>query len=192
MTTKINRYRTEVKRSWWYTTLRSISMFCFSYWWLVWLMFLTFLVLWYFYCFRLPCVNCSSYQQINSGIALIESHLDSCCNCRTAINQQVPPNSKPCDYDETMSGGQGYKEVTHQLGLQPGTVHIAYDMLNLPDEMDVYYNDQLVGSTSGLVSGTGNISFYYPADPNKPSYCKIILKAPKSGTEWNYHIGCPR
>jgi len=147
------------------------------------------------FCFRQPVV-CAEQQEIERKIAAITLHLDSCCNCAEINNRNrigdINPDAKPCDYDETTSGGKGYKEIIHQLGTQPGLVQINYNMLNIPDEMSVYYNEQLVASSNGLVSGTGNLSFYYQAIPGEPTYCKIVMRAPQNGTAWNYHIGCPR
>ena len=186
----------EITRPWWYKLFRSISWACYRYWWLALLLFIAYVILWFIFCFRDPVIECGQPQQIVNNINSISSHLDSCCNCDAVNNQNnignIPPGSKPCDYDETMSGGKGYKEIIHQLGDSPGQVVINYDMLGISDQMDVYYDDQLVASTGGLVSYKGNLSFFYPATPGRPTFCKIVMRAPKDGTAWQYHIGCPR
>lgn len=185
----------EVNRSWWYKPLRAISLFCYKYWWLVWLLFILFLILWFLFCFRTPKYTCEIDQQINDRIALISSNVDSCCDCKANYISKIispPLNVKPCDYDESKSGGQGIETNYHSLGENPGMVNIAYNMEGIPDRLDVYYDDNLVASTNSYVSGRGVLSFYYPAENGRPDFCKIVLRAPKNGTVWSYHIGCPR
>lgn len=186
--------RFEVQRPWWYRTLRAIGGFCYRYWWLVWLIFLTYLLCWYLFCYRNSPECCQGEMILQQGINRLNNSLDSCCNCKPVQAQQppMPPNTKPCDTDEAMQGGKGRTERNHNLGDQAGTVTINYDMVNIPDKIEVYYDGQLVAGTSGYVSNSGSISFYYPADPTKPKYCKVILTAPNDGTAWSYHIGCPR
>ena len=184
--------RSEVNRPWWYRAFRAISAFCYRYWWLVWILFLVYLIFWYILCFRSPFVTCSQNAQINNGIDVISRRLDNCCDCSVVKKVQPPPDTKPCDYDESMSGGKGYTEATHHLGSIPGIVVIDYNMQFIPDQLEVYYDDQLVSTTKKMVSGTGSLSFYYPAQPGKPTYCKIVMSAPKDGTSWGYHIGCPK
>jgi len=72
---------TEVNRSWWYKLLRSVSMFCFRFWWLIWLVFILFLIFWFLFCFRSKNYACDYDQQIRDQIALINQNLDSCCDC---------------------------------------------------------------------------------------------------------------
>ena len=187
--TTIQIKKSEVNRSWWYRLLRSVSMFCYKYWWLIWLLFILFLIFWFLFCFRSPNYNCDLEKQMNDRIALINSNVDSCCDCKTIT---PPLNVKPCDYDENKSGGQGIETNYHSLGENPGMVTITYQMVNLPDRLDVYYDEVLVASTNGYVSGGGSLSFYYPAEKGKPTFCKVVLSAPKNGTVWSYHIGCPR
>lgn len=182
----------EVKRSWWYTFFRGISAFCYRYWWLVWFIFIFYIILWFIFCFNKPDFICSEYNKIETHINDISQRIDNCCNCSVVNKIVTPPNAKPCDYDEINQGGKGIIETIHQLGSKPGSVVINYDMDNIPDKMEVFYDDQLVASTDKLVSYKGSLSFYYPAQPGKPTFCKIIISAPRDGTIWFYHIGCPR
>ena len=104
----------------------------------------------------------------------------------------VVSNMEPCDTKVAESGGEGYFEKNHDLGAAPGTVLIQYEMKNIPDKMDVYYDNKLVASTNNLVSKGGQLSFFYPAKQGHPRYCKVVLTAPQAGTEWMYHLACPK
>jgi hypothetical protein len=153
-------------------------------------MFILFLILWFLFCFRSKNYVCEYDQQIRDRIALINQNVDSCCDCKT--NSQIPEGTKPCDYDESEAGGQGKKVNIHNLGEVPGMVKVTYNMNSIPDRLDIYYDEVLVASTNRYVSGIGALSFFYPAEKGRPTFCKIVLSAPKPGTVWSYHIGCPR
>ena len=43
----------------------------------------------------------------------------------------------------------------------------------IPDQMEIYYEDNLVASTASLVSGGGNLTFNYTPNPNGPFHCII-------------------
>jgi hypothetical protein len=89
------------------------------------------------------------------------------------------------------AGGQGTSFTTHILGSGSGLVRIEYEMYPNPDQMDVYYDNQLVASTNTLVSNKGFLSFNYSYNPSKPTFCVIKIYAPNNGTEWEYAAFCP-
>ncbi|MBY0426156.1 MAG: IPT/TIG domain-containing protein [Cytophagales bacterium] len=89
------------------------------------------------------------------------------------------------------SGGQGTTFTPHNLGAFPGQVSVDYEMYSVPDQMDIYYNGQMVASTGGLVSNAGKLTFYYNANPGEPTICNIRMYAPLDGTAWNYQANCP-
>jgi hypothetical protein len=89
------------------------------------------------------------------------------------------------------SGGQGTTFTTHILGNGAGQVNINYQMFSIPDQMDVFYDNVLVASTNGLVSGSSTLSFNYVYNPSKPNFCVIRMTAPNSGTAWEYAAFCP-
>lgn len=89
------------------------------------------------------------------------------------------------------SGGQGTTFVTQILGTIAGSVSIDYQMYTIPDQMEVYYNDALVASTSGLVSGGGRLTFNYTPLAGGPYSCIIRMNAPNSGTAWDFIAYCP-
>jgi len=90
----------------------------------------------------------------------------------------------------TGSGGQGtnFTDVV-LLGSGAGTVNISYNMYSIPDQMDIYFNGNLVATTGGLVSGSGMLSFYYPGGGTNT--CTVRMYAPNSGTAWDYSVACP-
>ena len=89
------------------------------------------------------------------------------------------------------SGGQGTSFITQNLGATPGSVTISYQMYTIPDQMDVYYDNQLVASTNALVSGAGNLQFNYVPKAGGPYHCIIRLYAPNAGTAWDFIAYCP-
>ena len=100
-------------------------------------------------------------------------------------------NSINCD-NNVKSGGQGVTSTQHDLGTQSGYVAIEYDMLRLPDEIKVIYDNVLVYSSNGLVSGTNKIGWSYEAKQGKPTFCIVKISAPYDGTNWSYLLNCPQ
>lgn len=100
-------------------------------------------------------------------------------------------NTINCDAT-VKSGGKGETTTQHELGKKSGIVVIEYDMKRLPDEINVYYDNVLVATSNGLVSGTNTIKFKYNAQANKPTFCIVKISAPYDSTEWNYLLNCPQ
>lgn len=184
---KMNR-----KEKWWFFGIRGMTLFAYRHWWLLLLIFL----LAFYFLYR--CIaegqgsRCEDEWKLIHKIDSVQNLLDSCCSrLAMADSIPVPENAAPCDISVNESGGKGYFEKYHTLGNEPGMVVINYNMKNVPDRIDVIYNDFVVASSGSLVSGTGLLSFYYPASRGLPTYCKVVLKAPKNGTEWEYLLNCP-
>lgn len=179
--TYINR-----KEKWWFYATRRMNLFAFRFWWLVLLLFFLGLYLFYFFCSRDKDTNCEHYRMALNSTNRARENSSNCCNC-------LPPQGViPCNTQTTENGGQGYHENTHFLGDSPGKVRIQFDMYNQKDKMDVYYDNQLVASTNGVVAGLGTLEFTYSALSGKPKYCTIIMTAPESGTSWEYYLACPQ
>lgn len=182
--------RKEIKRPYWYLTIRSFNLCSYKYWWLILLLFISYLILWYLFCFKQYSKNefkCQGVEQFDNRLNAINRAIDSCCNGV----EKAPSTTVPCNTSESMSGGTGYWETFHSLGNTSGTVVINYDMKTIPDQIDVYYNGNIIATTNDLVSGVGRISWYYNAAPGLPDFCKVVMRAPNSKTEWQYYIGCP-
>jgi len=110
-------------------------------------------------------------------------------------------NVQPCN-QQIASGGAGITENVHELGNEPGLVILNYDMANVPDFLQIFYNGNVVTSTQeiggnedGFVGGnnaagqSGQISFYY--DAKGSSQCLVRVTGPDS-TQWQYLLGCPQ
>jgi hypothetical protein len=81
----------------------------------------------------------------------------------------------------------------YELGEQSGIVSVPYEMYSAKDMMEVYYDGQLVGSTNGLVSGTGTISWNYTAKKGSPTQFMVkLIPGPDPYTEWKYDLICPQ
>ena len=115
------------------------------------------------------------------------------CNNKP-INSETPDkvdNTINCDAT-VQSGGTGETTTQHNLGKSSGTVVIEYNMKLLPDQINVYYDNVLVASSNGLVSGENSVQFKYTAVAGKPTYCIVQISAPDDDTEWNYLLNCPQ
>jgi hypothetical protein len=91
------------------------------------------------------------------------------------------------ELDVITAGGEGTTRTNHTLGSQANVVTLNYDMYGLPDALNVYYNDILVASTYGAVSGTGTLTFNY--NPSNPAITYITVEVVGSdGTMWEYTV----
>jgi hypothetical protein len=127
----------------------------------------------------------SSIFNLANGDHYLEIISDGC----TKTHSFSIGNSISCS-GSTSSGGQGtnFTDVVI-LGSAAGVVNISYEMYDIPDQMDVYYNGNLVATTGGLVSYGGVLSFFYPG--TGPSSCTVRMYAPNEGTAWDYSVACP-
>ena len=92
-----------------------------------------------------------------------------------------------------VKGGRQGTDITEVfLGNNAGQVVISYDMLDIPDQIDIYYNGELVQSTYKPVSQKGSLIWAYPADSDIGYSCTVIVRAPENGTVWEYSVSCPK
>jgi hypothetical protein len=189
------------REKWWFHAIRGMNLWAFRYWWLFLLLFVGAIVLFYYQCCPEKEENCAEWKTAIEKTRLALDASENCCNCSALgawedpdefaqeIEVPLPENTVPCDA-LTESGGEGTYTNNHWLGSLPGVIVISYEMLNQPDEMNVYYNGQLVASTGGFVSGRGTLSFNYEAIPGEPEYCVVEMKAPEPRTLWSYVLNC--
>ena len=174
--------------------LDKLYLFLKRLWWLVPLLSLLILILLLFSCdckeaVIRGCID-KEYKEYNPNADVDDG------SCRTILI--------PCNTD-TKSGSEGITTITHTLGQQSGTVTIFYDMKDIPDKLEVFYENKKVCSTfdvsgnqNGFVGGynagcCNTISFDYTATGN--SFCKIIVTGGEDSefsTEWTYTLGCPK
>lgn len=94
----------------------------------------------------------------------------------------------PCD-SQNFAGGQGTDIRQVNLGTIEGTVSIAYQMYTIPDQLTINYRGN--SQTTGIVSGTGTLSFEHVLAEGQSNQVTITVNAPNSGTAWNYQVICP-
>lgn len=164
-----------------------MNSFFYKYWLLYYIL-LFFLIGWFVYSL-LWIPDCGQTTYFNNSDSRVEQLEQELKDCQDSNKPPNTPNVK-CN-SEVNSGGQGTTETTHELGPRPGNVILKYDMQRQPDQMDVYYDNQLVTTTKRLVNGLGELNFYYKAEKGKPTTCKVIVSAPEDGTVWEYLLSCP-
>ena len=130
----------------------------------------------------------------NENIAL-ENQVDQLVSENNRLKSELADctsaaNTVDCNAT-VQSGGQGFTRTQHNIGSRSGVVEIIYDAMTIPDEFNVFYDGQLVASSSGLVSGQGSFRWNYNAQPGKPDYCIVEVSAPQNNTEWEYLVNCP-
>ena len=100
-----------------------------------------------------------------------------------------PPNTLQCGQINDTGGGRR-TEKNHEMGSNPGRVAIEYNMMSQPDQMDVYYQNQMLATTKGLVSGSGKLEFNYsPVGGN--TIIKVVVSSNTDSTQWTYLVKCP-
>jgi hypothetical protein len=158
--------------------------FFYKYWYLFYILFFLLLgILIYALCWE------PNFDNYNTKIKDLNQRLIECEN--RVIIDTTSVDNKIIDCDATVkSGGQGMTENTHDLGNKQGKVRVDFDMNRIPDELIVYFDDKVVTSTNGLVSGRGYVEFNF--DPTLSKTCKIVVKAPQENTEWQYLVNCPK
>jgi hypothetical protein len=163
-----------------------MKAFFYKYWWLYYLLFFFLLGLLIYALLWRP-----SFSYYSTEIINLKNQLE---DCRNRTIDEVPSEVKDSIIDcdaEVKSGGEGTTETEHELGAKSGKVVIEYDMVDLPDEIKVIYDNKIVAQSNGLVSSTGSIEWQYTARNDKPTVCTVIISAPQAGTEWHYKLNCP-
>lgn len=101
-------------------------------------------------------------------------------------------NPAPCHgtYEPKHGGGAGVHEMIHDFGSEPGQAVVEYQMWNIGDKMEVFYNGQLVATTGDFVSGTGSLTWnHQPSGGNTLVTIRVISSS--DDTSWVYLINCP-
>jgi hypothetical protein len=89
---------------------------------------------------------------------------------------------------QTASGGQGTFARAFNMGAAAGSVSFAYDAYSIPDAFRVVTGGAAVFATNGLVSGRSATSFPLRGS----SIVFVTVTAPRSGTAWEFALGCPQ
>jgi hypothetical protein len=181
-----------------------MNWFAFNYWWFIWLIFIIAILLFTFKCCKKKEDNFAQQNVVH--LNSIDSLLYNCSDCGFNNSELVldsledkQVNQLPCDASPK-SGTDGETINKHDLGASPGTVTIAYDMDNVPDKMEVFYEKKLIASTNSIPGnengfvGEQNVgccnSLTFDYKPNVDKYCIVVITG-GTGTVWSYHISCP-
>jgi hypothetical protein len=89
----------------------------------------------------------------------------------------------------TLAGGEGTDIKQVNLGNIAGTVNVYYEMYSVPDQITVTYRG--VSQTTGIVSGSGVLSFQHTPQKGLSNLVTITMYAPNPGTAWTYQVVCP-
>jgi len=115
--------RKEIKRQWWYVSLRSLHFFAFKYWAGVLLSFFLLVGLWLWFCFLPYCenkVNCCEIEEYKNKVKQASRALEDCCNCREVQISQEEIDELRRDY------GGNVGEIT---------ITLAWETI---DDLDLY------------------------------------------------------
>lgn len=91
---------------------------------------------------------------------------------------------------EPLAGGGTVTETIHDIGAVGGRVVIDYEMYNVPDRIEVFYNGVVIADTLDFVRGKGELPFQY-APQHGNTLITIRMSSPSPGTAWKYNIICP-
>jgi hypothetical protein len=222
----MNIKETSLFKKWWVKTIRERNYFGFRYWWFNWLLLLTAILLfiWSSYYDNEDTCNYDFKPKIDA----IYNDIDMCCACGVdsipppePVDTIVPPdtippkdtipppppkkppvNAKKCNA-KVNSGGEGITKDNVVLGTKSGRVTLTYDMEDIPDKLEVFYEGKKVASTfsisgndNGYVGGnngsgrTGTLTFNYRY--NVDQHVTVKVSGTNSGTSWSYTLGCPK
>jgi len=142
-----------------------------------------------------------NFSRFSETINDLNSKLEKCKN-ESVIVDTVGTVVKTIDslkVDNTIncnatvkSGGKGITTTRHELGNRSGVVYLDYDMVNLPDQIKVIYDNIVVYASNGLVSHRNIINWKYNAISGKPTFCIVEISAPYDDTAWTYELSCPQ
>ena len=88
------------------------------------------------------------------------------------------------------NGGYGVDTKEWEMGKTHGAFSLSYNMFTVPDLLEIFYEDKLIFSTNGPVSGeiiNNQISF----GPGTSTKIKVVVTGNIGGTIWVYKISCP-
>lgn len=107
----------------------------------------------------------------------------------------------PCNAS-TKSGGFGITKNVHDMGSLSGHVSLTYNMINVPDKLEVFSvgerlvsTEEVLGNDGGFVGDLNNagccgtLQFFF--DASKASQCTVVVTGVGDSTKWHYSIACP-
>jgi lysophospholipase L1-like esterase len=110
-------------------------------------------------------------------------------NCSGKLTFTIQ-NPKDCDAQQWISG-RSTSFATQNLGTKAGLVVVTYELLPLPDQIDIYYDDSTVVTTRNLADSLGWLWFQYSPRTEGPDQCNIRMQTSTDATAWKYTALCP-
>ncbi len=105
--------------------------------------------------------------------------------------KQTEQDVKPCEGKKW----NGTKQVDVQyieLGDKPGKVTVDYNMYELEDMIELYYDGEMVGSSNRFVVWKNQLRWDYKAEKGRPTRFMIkMIPGPDDRTKWKYDVYCP-
>lgn len=89
--------------------------------------------------------------------------------------------------EQQNSGGQGIFSNTYDLG-KCGDFTFRYQAYFIPDQFQIFQDDNLIFDTGGKVSGGATVTV---TAVGQTTLIRVVVTADLSGTAWNYTVGCP-
>jgi len=89
--------------------------------------------------------------------------------------------------EQQNSGGQGIFSNTYDLG-KCGDFPFRYQAFTIPDQFQIFQDDNLIFDTGGKVSGGATVTV---TAVGQTTLIRVVVTADLSGTAWNYTVGCP-
>ena len=101
-------------------------------------------------------------------------------------------DSKNCDAQQWI-GSSSTSFATQNLGSTPGLVVVTYELLPLPDQIDIFYNDSTVVTTRNVADSMGWLWFQYSPPTTGPDKFSLRMQRTISQdqTAWKYTALCP-
>ncbi|OZF34811.1 hypothetical protein CH296_09130 [Rhodococcus sp. 14-2496-1d] len=91
----------------------------------------------------------------------------------------------------TMSGEEGVTETLHELGRTgPTSFVLSYDTVDVPDQIEVFYQGAPIHNTGYVGGSTGVGSVVVSVPPGTASAVLVRVTGPV-GTVWTYTVSCP-
>ena len=121
----------------------------------------------------------------------------------TAPAGSIPLYSRITCSETKYNGGFGGGEFIVDLGSATGSTILSFNADTVPDIFKVEYNGVEVintgyrgtsGTYDGIavtVAGPGMGTASFTKSTASPTWAKVIIVAPFSGTVWNFSLGCP-
>lgn len=94
-----------------------------------------------------------------------------------------------CDESFSYNGNEGTFSFPISFGTAIGSCGISYNSFTIPDQFEIFWDGNLVATTGGAVSGTGNLTF--DKTTALPTTATVVVTATNSGTAWSMTGICP-